>query len=132
MVRLRPENWNMVLPDYRLGWAENNREACLNNVGPLTSLARALGNAPAQEVHDFAQRVYGVQFYCPEHGKYEVGPDGKSVSCSIHGTVLAPKQPPAQTESSAPNKLLRDFKDLAVSLTFLEDGLHAVMQIERK
>jgi hypothetical protein len=132
MLRLRPDHWDQVLPDYRLGWAENNREACLNNVGPLSSLARALGNAPPKELHEFARRVYGVQFYCPEHGIYETAPDGKSVSCSLHGTATAPKQPPAQTENSAPNKLLRDFKDLSVSLTFLEDGLHAVLQIERK
>lgn len=136
MVRLRPENWNLVLPDYRLGWAENHREACLGNVGPLSSLARAIsdaqGKAAEHDLHELAHRLYGVHFYCPEHGKYVVAPDGKSVSCNIHGTALSSRQPLAQTETSAPNKLLRDFKALTVALTFLEDGLHAVVEVERK
>jgi hypothetical protein len=79
-----------------------------------------------------AQKLYGVHFFCPEHGQYVVAPDGKSVSCSIHGSALAPKQPPAQTETSAPNKLLRDFKGMTMALTFLEDGLHAVVIVEKK
>ena len=66
MVRARPANWDRVLADYRLGWAEANREACLNNLGPLASVGRAvaakggstpeqLGRAAAQE----ADRLYG-------------------------------------------------------------------------
>jgi Protein of unknown function (DUF1559) len=138
MLRMRPENWNQVLPDYRLGWAENNRESCINNVGPLSSLARALPSAGGQaatlehELDDLARKLYGVHFYCPDGGHYVVAPDGKSVSCNVHGSALAPRQPPAQNETSAPNKLLRDFAGMTVSLTFLEDGLHAVVTIERK
>ena len=41
MVRIRPENWNEVLPMFHLGWAESSREACLNNLGPLSSVAKA-------------------------------------------------------------------------------------------
>jgi hypothetical protein len=41
MVRLRPQNWEQVLTGYRLGWAENNHQACLHNLGPLSSGARA-------------------------------------------------------------------------------------------
>ncbi|MBC7933727.1 MAG: hypothetical protein H7Z38_24460, partial [Rubrivivax sp.] len=35
LARVRAANWNEILADYRLGWAENEREACLNNLGPL-------------------------------------------------------------------------------------------------
>src|SRR5262249_49605474 len=42
MVRVRADSWNQVLPAYRLSWAENNRKACLNNLGPLSSVGRAL------------------------------------------------------------------------------------------
>ncbi|HEV3236064.1 MAG TPA: DUF1559 domain-containing protein, partial [Gemmataceae bacterium] len=42
MIRMRPENWNQVLADYRLGWAENNRIACIGNVGPISSILRSV------------------------------------------------------------------------------------------
>ncbi len=40
MIRIRPEHWKEILPAFRLGWAEASREACLNNLGPLSSVAR--------------------------------------------------------------------------------------------
>src|SRR5262249_46308794 len=42
MVRLRPQHWAKVLDDYRLAWAENNREACLKNLPPIAHVGRAL------------------------------------------------------------------------------------------
>jgi prepilin-type processing-associated H-X9-DG protein len=136
MIRLRPQNWNQVLADYRLGWAENNREACLQNLGPLSSIARSLtarGQPPgAAELHRFADQLYGVHFFCPEGGRYLTTPDGKVVTCSVHGSALAPRQPLAPAGESASNKLLRDFTGMTVALTFLDDGLHAVVVVDRK
>jgi hypothetical protein len=140
MVRLRPQNWNQVLPDYRLGWAENDREACLNNVGPLSSMARSLASAMTnaddqkfvKALHEAAHRIYGVHFYCPEGGHYEVSKDRKSVSCSVHGTALMPTQPAAEPGGRAPHRNLREFAGMTIALTFLEDGLHAIAIIERK
>ena len=40
MIRIRPEHWQQVLPNYRLGWAERHRQSCLENVGRLSSVAR--------------------------------------------------------------------------------------------
>ena len=136
MIRLRPQNWNQVLADYRLGWAENNREACLQNLGPLSSIARSLivkGQSPlAGDLHRFADQFYGVHFFCPEGGRYVVAQDGKVVTCRVHGSAFAPRQPVAPAGESASDKLLRDFTGMTVALTFLEDGLHAVVVIDRK
>jgi hypothetical protein len=136
MIRLRPQNWNQVLADYRLGWAENNRDACLQNLGPLSSIARSLtstGQPPlAAELHRFADQFYGVHFFCPEGGRYIPSPEGKAVTCSVHDSALAPRQPVAPTSENALNKVLRDFAGMTVSLTFLEDGLHAVVVLDRK
>src|SRR5262249_14278077 len=90
MIRLRPRNWDQVLTSYRLGWAENNRQACLHNLGPLSSAARAytaLGAGKqgdrslswddrARAAHAYADRMYGVHFYCPEGGRYVLARDG--------------------------------------------------------
>jgi hypothetical protein len=140
LVRLRPQNWNRVLDDYRLGWAENNREACLHNLGPLSSLSRALTAEKAGRSADEMQRelrrqsaeLYGVHFFCPEEGHYAVSSDGKAVTCSTHGSALFPRQPAVPSEKSSLGRLLREFADMTLALTFMDDGLHAVVTIERK
>jgi hypothetical protein len=140
MLRMRPKNWNQVLADFRLGWAENNRQACLQNVGPLSSLARAYvaatsarsAEAIGRDMQKLTDRLYGVHYFCPEGGHYLLAPDGKRIGCSVHGSADAPRQPAAPVEQSAPSRLLRDFTGLTASLTFMEDGLHAVVVIDRK
>ncbi|MBA3804754.1 MAG: hypothetical protein H0X14_03455 [Acidobacteria bacterium] len=146
MVRLRPQNWNEVLPDFRLSWAENDREACLNNLGALAGVSRALtartpgattADAPTGEeldqlVWQYADKFQAVHLFCPEGGRYIASPDGRSVSCSIHGSVLDPRQPSAPTEASAPSKLLRELAGATATLNFTQDGLRAVVVIDRK
>jgi hypothetical protein len=143
LVRLRARNWNQVLPDYRLGWAENNRLACLRNLGPLASAGRAVlasaegkGEKNRQGLSDDMQRLadqmYAVHFFCPEGGQYLLSPDGRSCTCSVHGSARDPKQPLAANENNGPGKLLNTFGGLSASLTFLEDGLHAVVILERQ
>jgi hypothetical protein len=137
LVRMRPENWDRVLTDFRLGWAENNRSACLQNLGPLASALRSQGGAAQAGAVDrktvqVAERLYDVSFFCPEGGHYEVTPDGRAVTCSVHGSALAPRQPAAPAAESRLGRMLHDFGGLTATLTFLQDGLHAVVLVERK
>jgi hypothetical protein len=136
LIRMRPKNWDRVLSDYKLGWAENNRDACINNLAPLAALARSMPGKPVAEVEKeldaLSPRLFGVQHYCPEGGKYSCSPDCKSMTCSVHGSTNAPKQQPAPSEAGGVGKLLKEFSDMTLALTFLEDGLHAVVTIERK
>jgi hypothetical protein len=136
MIRVRPGNWDQVLPDFRLSWAENNREACLNNLGPLSSISRALTESSAdrgeRRVPPLAERLLGAHAFCPEGGHYVVSPDGKQVRCTVHGDAHSPRQPIAPADGSPSNKLLRNFTGITITLTFLEDGLHAVATIDRK
>jgi hypothetical protein len=145
MLRLRPRNWNRVLADYRLGWAENNRQACLANLGPLASVGRAVvaqsagakdrergGAELGDEARRLADRLLAVHFFCPEGGRYELSSDGKTCSCSVHGNATSPRQALAPNPTSSPSRVLQDFGGLTATLTFLEDGLHAVFMLERK
>ncbi len=138
IVRLRSKNWNQVLDDYKLGWAESNRQACLNNLGPISSVGRAVsgddksGEARGKEAQRLADQLYAVHFFCPEGGKYVLSPDGKTCSCTVHGSAHDPRQDVAPNEAAGPGKVLQQFGGLTASLTFLEDGLHAVIVIERK
>lgn len=141
MLRLRPEHWDRVLADFDLGWAESNRTACLHNLGPLSSLARAAAAyAPEASVEDrliqvrrFASAVYSSHHFCPDGGEYHVDDDGHSIRCTMHGTATDPHQPPATVSKSARlGKSLHELKDIVLSLKFLEDGLHATVIIDRK
>jgi hypothetical protein len=133
MIRVRPKNWDRVLPDFRLAWAENNRQACINNVGPLTSIARCLPDAVRNsELSRSIDRYLGAHLFCPEGGHYVLSPDGKNVTCNVHGDALAPHQAVAPANNSPPNQVLQNFTGMTVNLTFLEDGLHAVVTIDRK
>lgn len=133
VIRLRPKNWKEVLPDYRLAWAENNRQACLANLGPLSSVARAVapGDNRAKEALRQAERLNAVHFFCPEGGRYEVAADGKSCVCSVHGSAQTPRQLLAPAEAGA-GKALQELGGATATLTFLEDGLHAIVVLERK
>ena len=134
LFRIRSRNWKQVLPDFRLGWAENNRRACLDNLGPLSSVARAVSGADqsGDDVCLCADHLHATHFFCPEGGHYELAPGGKSMMCSVHGTALAPHQDPAPGQDQSLGKLLSTFAGLEATLTFLEDGLHAVVTIDRK
>src|SRR4029078_9000394 len=89
LLRIRAENWNDVLPDFRLGWAEHNRQACLKNLAVLSNAARALvaqgggevtaesREALSRQIHQFADRLYAVHHFCPDDGQYVLAADGK-------------------------------------------------------
>jgi hypothetical protein len=146
MLRIRPQHWKRVLTDFRLAWAENNREACLNNLGPVGNVGRALAATPAgksagstgswddrgRAAHRLADQLYGLHFFCPEGGTYSLAEEGQTCRCSVHGSVLAPRQPARPGDDSPLARLLKDFADLTATLTFLEDGLRAVVTIDRK
>jgi hypothetical protein len=81
---------------------------------------------------EHAERVYGTRCTCPDGGRYVVSEDGKTVTCSIHGSVLDPRQGSAPAANSATARLMRDFADLTAALTFTKEGLRAVVTIDRK
>jgi hypothetical protein len=136
LFRVRAGHWNEVLPADRLGWAESNREACLENVGPLTSVLRALSTGGIEgrlgQVADVAQRITGIQFYCPEGGHYDVTPDGRAVRCSVHGSPADSYQSDRPAQGSEVARLMRSLNQFTASVTFERDGLFARLEIDRK
>jgi len=136
MFRVRPENWRTVLADYNLGWEEQYRAACQVNQQRVVAIARAwpeLVNADGTAKPELIEKVfavYGVIPACPDGGSYRV--HQQVCECDQHGTPATPTQRLAPADSSATAKALRAFAGLRASLTFREDGLHAVVTIERK
>lgn len=145
MVRVRATNWQQVLPHFQLGWAEANRQACAKNVVTLSAIARALAaedlaaaaNGPTRSPQQntlLARRgseVHGCRFYCPDGGRYVLSPDGKGCRCAYHGVPAEPFQLPAPAPRGPLGQAMRQFAGATATLSFLEDGLHAVLTIER-
>jgi hypothetical protein len=73
----------------------------------------------------------GYQPFCPEGGHYVLSKGGKTVTCSVHGSALAPTQPAQPADQSTSANVLQHFKGLTINLTFLADGLHAVAEIRK-
>jgi hypothetical protein len=145
MICVRPQGWDRTLADSRLGWAENNRQACLANLGPLSQVGRAFGTLVAggdysqaqaarrgRDICCMADRLYGAHFFCPEGGKYLLDREGRAVTCSVHGWSQQPRQYAIRRDQMDGDRLLRSFGGMTVTLTFLEDGLRAVLTIDRK
>jgi hypothetical protein len=146
MVRVRAERWDQVLQDYRLSWAENNREACLNNLSALAGAGRAnaaglqpgasAAAPPSEEAgraaRERAAKLYGTHFFCPEGGRYLLAADGKSVACDKHGDEQRPRQAAAPDAGSDLGKLMQSLKGVTATFSFLEDGLRAVVTIDRR
>ena len=136
MIRIRPEHWNRILTTFRLGWAERSRQSCLDNLAPLSSIARAMrasaaGSPTVDGVLDRAGAVHAVHFFCPDGGRYELSAEGNQVECSVHGSPDRPRQSAAPSPGSPIDRLMRDFAGATAELTFLEDGLHAVVTLRR-
>jgi hypothetical protein len=136
LLRVRPENWNTVLPVYRLAWAEGHRTACQANQGRIAAVARGwpelvgTGGAVGPELAQKVVQLYGVRPYCPDGGRYQHA--GGSCNCSVHGGWHDRRQPDAPSQESATATTVRSFAGLTATLTFLEDGLHVVVTIARK
>lgn len=135
MLRLRPEQWDQILSSFQMGWSESHRSACIENLGPLTNLQQALGRqgaADSSTLDDLSRKVYDAHFYCPEGGHYHVAADGSRVFCSHHGSVHDPQQKLRLSADSAFGQLIKQLHEITLTLTFLEDGLHAVVTIDRQ
>jgi hypothetical protein len=138
VLRVRPENWNAVLPGYNLGWAESNRAACHANLDMVSNVSRGwndrkpVAGPPSAKLLDQLGRVYGERPFCPDGGTYELSADGRVCRCSVHGGHDDPHQPAAPTAASSTGRLLKSFGGLTATVRFEEDGLRVIVTMDRK
>lgn len=135
-LAVRPRNWDAPLPGCKLAWAESNREACQANLSNLNPLARARApqGSPEEKVArllELAGQIHQRSPFCPDLGRYRLKDDGREVRCSCHGSFNAPMQRIEPDPKSPLARLMAESRDLAASLTFLPEGLQAVVTIER-
>lgn len=137
-LTIHRQHWNRIMPSMRLSWDEAARQACLDNIGPLTSAARVAasshhddGEVTPEQLASTASWVYGGIHRCPCGGHYVRTKEGRVV-CEVHGNADLPQQPAPDADNGGSLEMLNSFSEIRVLLTFLEDGLHAVLEIDRK
>jgi hypothetical protein len=113
-----------------LGWQEDLRHACHQNLPLASILLKSFGLAP----DSFASTVAGLrgyQPYCPSGGRYVVDGTTGAVICTLHGTSREPKQPPASDKSSKTMELVNSLERVNARLAFTPQGLMTTVDIRR-
>jgi hypothetical protein len=143
LLRARPDHWKKVLDMYRLSWAESARRVGIDNVSRLSLFARSYlsmhpdaakddGKAAVDGIVELAGHVHGVRFTLPDGGRYQLSKDRRSITHSAYGSATLPHQKSAPDDNGELMTAIRQFSGLTAELTFLDDGLHGVITINRK
>lgn len=141
IFEINHEHWHKVQSDADLLWLDNNRKACLKNLAPLTVLARSVAGLrhngdllPGDILHAASLcSSVAAKAFCPDGGVYTFDSSSGNVYCTVHGGRGQSRQSVNLSESSnASTALLRSLKRSYAQLTFLEDGLHGELVVERK
>jgi hypothetical protein len=113
----------------RIGFQEELRHSCHDNLPLVGILSHLLGVAPEQAGPvALAQRGYLPT--CPAGGQYRSDPDG-GVECSLHGSLAHPRQPGSFADSAA-MALMNSLEHISVRLRFTPEGLMTTVEIRRK
>lgn len=135
LVHARPQLWNQAKSHYTIGWLESESRACQNNLGPISDLARAVGSLQTgiedDTVAKLGERAFHANYFCPCGGHYHQEVPGAAVECSVHGSLDLPTQPRESVDSNLV-RLTDHLGDVSLHLSFLDDGLHAIVTVERK
>ncbi len=141
LFEINHQNWRKVKSDSDLLWLDNSRRACLKNLAPLTVYARAAasikgtGDLLAGDIVGASTKnpVHQATALCPDGGVYKFDATTGNVFCSVHGGLGQSRQAvQLSVNANAANVLLDSLKRSYASLTFLEDGLHGELVVEKK
>jgi hypothetical protein len=140
MVKVRGDQWSQAIPSFLFGCEEANCAACQRNLASLSAAARAFSYTPPvlgialdhetrqRLVLQYAVRLYGRDFTCPDAGTYTLAADGKSFTCSVHGSV----DRPAQTDRPAAGPGAQHLSDATAVLTITPAGLRVILTVSQR
>lgn len=114
-----------------LGWQEELRHACQQNLPLAAILLKSLG-LPPESIEQTVSGLRGYTPYCPSGGKYLLDDKTGNVQCSLHGTLWQPKQPAASDKSSKTMTLVNTLQRVNARLAFTPEGLMTTVDIKRK
>jgi hypothetical protein len=113
-----------------LGWQEDLRHACHQNLPLAAILLKSLG-LPPESLSSTVAGLRGFQPYCPSGGQYHVDEKTGGVVCSLHGNAWSPKQPSAMDKSSKTLALINTLERVNARIAFTPEGLMTTVDIKR-
>lgn len=113
-----------------LGWQEDLRHACHQNLPLAAILLTSLG-LPPDSLGRTVAALRGFQPYCPSGGRYMIDEHTGMVACSLHGSAWKPKQPSAGDKTSKTLSLVNSLERINARLSFTPEGLMTTVDIRR-
>jgi hypothetical protein len=114
-----------------LGWQEELRHACQQNLPLVAILLQNLG-MPAESLGGTVAGLRGYQPYCPSGGRYQLDAASGKAVCSVHGSRWQPQQPAAGDKSSKTLNLVNSLERVNARMAFTPEGLMTTVDISRK
>jgi hypothetical protein len=130
-LRLNVRALNRFQENLRLSWSEKARRACHRNTISLYNLIK-LYDVPIAEAPRLAEAIYGVRYFCPDHGTYEYDGRRDQVVCTVHGNRQDARQLLAPDRKSSFDEFLDSLDELTARVRFQEDGTYATLEIVRR
>ncbi len=113
---------------------EKERRECLANTILKAAILRATGASGPQGLDaatNYAREFRLTEYGCPVGGEHHVASDGKTITCTVHGSFRDSRQPadrPVHARIAGKPRVAH----MRASLTFLEEGLRAVLTVHRQ
>ena len=120
IARFRTANCDQIKSDMFIDQSEKNRAACVRNLTFLSAKYRLKCAMAGDRVK--LEQCSSLR-YCPSGGEY--GLDELKAKCSVHGSA-------DDSRSFESIALSPDISAITAQLSFLEDGLNAVLTIDNK
>ncbi len=76
-------------------------------------------------VRQYAGQLYDCAFACPDGGRYTLAEDGRSFSCSVHGSPARPRQPERPVTAER-------LGEVTASLTLAPEGIRVVLVLGQR
>ena len=130
LVRFNQRALDRLRSQLELYWAEKSRLACHHNAVSIYTLAK-LYDTPLEDAARLSEAKYGVRYFCPEHGRYELDAAHDMVVCTVHGNRADSRQNLGLDENSSFARFLSNLDELVATLRFDDEALIATVEIVR-
>ncbi len=131
LLRFNVRALNRLKENFQLSWNEKARLACHRNTISIYNLLK-LYDVPMEEIPRLAEAVYGVRYFCPDHGVYEYDAKRDQVLCSVHGNRQDSRQQLRPDKKSSFAQFLNSLDEISARVRFQDEALYATVEIARR
>jgi len=131
LLRLNVRALDRLHENFQLSWSEKARLACHRNTISIHNLIK-LYDASIEEAPRLAEAIYGVRYFCPDHGVYEYDAKRDQVVCTVHGNRQDARQHLRLDQKSSFAQFIDGLDEIITRLRFEENAVHLSLEIARR